>query len=96
MTSKLTHDFGTELVYDREASNPNIIELYKAIQDELFNKYNTPVIFTSIVPASVIKYRDFNFNKFDNFKNKYRLTQSLFSDSDLVEQQKNMEEDVML
>lgn len=96
LTTKVKHDFGAEITYSRESSNFNIIipEL-TAIQGELFNR-EIPVIFTSIPPASISKYRDFNFNRFDAHTQQYRLTKSLFSDRDIAETPKKLQQDVMI
>ena len=96
LTTKVKHDFGAEITYSRESSNfNNIIPELTAIQGELFNR-EIPVIFTSIPPGSISKYRDFNFNKFYTHTQQYRLTKSLFSDRDITEAQKKLEQNVMI
>ena len=47
-------------------------------------------------PASISKYRDFNFNRFDAHTQQYRLTKSLFSDRDIAETPKKLQQDVMI
>jgi len=96
LTTKVKHDFGTEITYTRESSNfNNIIPDLTAIQSELFDR-DIPVIFTCIPPASISKYRDFNFIKFDAHTLQYRLRKSLFSDGDIAEAQKKIEQDVKI
>ena len=96
LTTKVKHDFGADITYSRESSNFNhIIPELTAIQSELFNR-EIPVMCTSIPPASISKYRDFNFNKFDARTQQYRLTKSLFSDRDIAEAQKKLQQDVMI
>lgn len=90
LTTKVKHDFGTEITYTRESSNfNNIIPDLTAIQSELFDR-EIPVIFTCIPPASISKYRDFNISKFDAHTQQYRLRKSLFSDGHIAEAQKKL------
>jgi hypothetical protein len=96
LTTKVKHDFGAEITYSRESSNFNhIIPELTAIQSELF-KREIPVICTSIPHASISIYRDFNFNRFDAHTQQYRLTKSLFSNRDIAEASKKLEQDVMI
>ena len=93
LTTNVKHDFGAEITYSRESSNCNhIIPELTAIQSELF-KREIPVICTI---CSISKYRDFNFNKLDAHPQQYRLTKSLFSDRDIAEAQRKLEQDVMI
>jgi hypothetical protein len=88
MTKKVSHDFGTEICYFREKSNfCHIIQEYQQIQREL-QATNIPVIFSSIAPASIGKYIEFNLHKYDTRKQSYRLFKSLYTDTDIEMQQK--------
>ena len=90
MTKKVSHDFGTAICYFREKSNfCHIIQEYQQIQREL-QAMNIPVIFSSIAPASIDKYREFNLHKYDTRKQSYRLLKSLYTDTDIEMQQKNL------
>jgi hypothetical protein len=96
MTKKVSHDFGTEICSFREKSNfCHIIQEYQQIQREL-QAMNIPVIFSSIAPASIDKYREFNLHKYDTRKHSYRLLKSIYTDTDIEMQQKNLENDIRL
>ena len=96
MTKKVSHDFGTEICYFREKSNVcHIIQEYQQIQREL-QATNIPVMFSSIAPATIGKYIEFNLYKYDTRKQSYRLFKSLYTDTDIEMQQRNLVNDIRL